>query len=113
MPQAGLAASMSMVSAVPQTRVSAARRVIAVPQARPAVITVCARHLKEFAVVVIISVEAVRYAVLMVRVVEVDRVHVVTTQSVQVGINVVIIIVVQQVKDVALMVRAELVKDVV
>ena len=68
------------------------------PQARPAAIATryhYAPNLVSLAVVVIISADRVKSVVLMVVVRFHDRVHVVQTLNVQVGINVVAIIVVQ------------------
>jgi hypothetical protein len=62
---------------------------------------------------VIKSVDRMKSVVLMVVVRFQDRVHVVQTLTVQVGINAVVIVVVHKVKDVVLMVRAESAKDVV
>jgi hypothetical protein len=105
-PQTGPVAR-TMVSAVPQAR-PAARRAIAVPQARPAAIALRAPNLVSVAVMVLISAEGVRYVVLMVRVGAAYRVHVVESKT-AVGRHVVIIVVVDLVRDVVLMVRVALV----
>jgi hypothetical protein len=102
----------TMVSVAPQAR-AVARRAIAAPQAKPAAMTLFVPNPVSPAVVVTLSADRVKSVVLMVVVKLQDRVHVVQTWTVQVGISVVIITVVGRVKDVVLMVRAELAKDVV
>jgi hypothetical protein len=75
--------------------------------------TLYAANLVSLAVVVIKSVDRVKSVVLMVVVRFQDRVHVVQTLTVQVGINAVVIIVVHQVKGVVLMVRAVIIVQMV